>query len=320
MVEIGYKLSSEEFGPLDLVCYARQAEDAGFDFAMISDHYHPWTDKQGQSPFVWGTIGGISQTTSKLRLSTGVTCPTFRIHPAIIAQAAATAAAMMPGRFTLGVGSGENLNEHILGDRWPPGPLRLEMLEEAIEIIRLLWEGGSKDYYGSFYTVENARIYTMPKELPPIMVASGGERSAKLAARIGDGLVTTGSSMEIIEIFKRSGGEGKPIYCEFSACFAKTEEEAKRIAYEYWPIAANKGELSQDLSTPSHFEKLASMVKPEDVVRNMPIGPDSQIFIDRINELQKAGASHVFVHQVGPHQPEFIQFFKEEVLPEFGQA
>lgn len=318
MVKIGYKLSSEEQGPLDLICYARQAEDAGFDFVMISDHYHPWTDRQGQSPFVWGTIGGISQTTSKLRLSTAVTCPTVRIHPAIIAQAAATAAAMMPGRFTLGVGSGENLNEHIIGDRWPPASIRLEMLVEAIEVIRLLWEGGSKDYYGDFYTVENARIYTLPKELPPIMVASGGERSAKIAARIGDGLVTTGDCREIIEIFNRSGGEGKPVYSEFSVCWAKTDEEAKRIAYEYWPIAANRGELNQDLPTPSHFEKLASMIKPEDVIENMPIGPDSQKYIDRINELQKAGSDHVFVHQVGPCQPEFIRFFKEKVLPEFG--
>ncbi|HSD57316.1 MAG TPA: TIGR03557 family F420-dependent LLM class oxidoreductase [Methanotrichaceae archaeon] len=320
MVEVGYKLSSEENGPLDLVCYAKQAEDAGFAFAMISDHYHPWIDRQGHSPFVWGVIGGISQTTTRLRLSTGVTCPTVRIHPAIIAQAAATAAAMMPGRFILGVGSGENLNEHILGDRWPPAPLRLEMLEEAVEIIRLLWEGGSKDYNGAFYTVENARIYTLPEELPPIMVASGGERSAKLAARIGDGLVTSGNSKEIIEIFKRSGGEGKPVYSEISVCFAMTEEEAKRIAYEYWPITANKGELNQDLPTPMHFEKLASMVKPEDVVKNMPTGPDPQKYIDRINEFQKAGADHVFVHQVGPRQPEFIRFFKEEVLPEFGQA
>lgn len=317
MVDIGYKLSSEEHGPLDLVCYAKQAEDAGFAFAMISDHYHPWIDKQGQSPFVWGTIGGISQTTSKIRLSTGVTCPTVRIHPAIIAQAAATAAAMMPGRFILGVGTGEKLNEHILGDRWPPAPVRLEMLEEAVDIIRLLWEGETKDYYGVFYIVENARIYTLPEQLPPMMIAASGMESAKTAAKIGDGLITTGSSQEIIELFKNSGGEGKPVYSEFTTCWAKTEEEAKRIAYDMWPIAANRGELNQELPTPTHFEQLAGMVSPKDVVKNMPIGPDPQRYIEEINKFTQAGADHICLHQVGPNQPEFIQFIKEKVLPEF---
>jgi coenzyme F420-dependent glucose-6-phosphate dehydrogenase len=317
MVDIGYKLSSEEHGPLDMVCYAKQAEDAGFAFAMISDHYHPWIDNQGHSPFVWSTIGGISQTTSKIGLSTGVTCPTVRIHPAIIAQAAATAAAMMPGRFILGVGSGEKLNEHILGDRWPPAPVRLEMLEEAIDIIRLLWEGGTKDYYGVFYIIENARIYTLPEELPPIMIAASGEESAKTAAKIGDGLITTGSSQEIIKLFKYSGGEGKPVYSEFTVCWAKTEEEAKRIAYDIWPITANRGELNQELPTPTHFEQLAKMVSPEDVVKNMPTGPDPQRYIDEINKFIEAGADHICLHQIGPNQTEFIKFIKELVLPQF---
>ncbi len=318
MFKIGYKLSSEEHSPLDLVCYARQAEDAGFSFAMISDHYHPWIDMQGQSPFVWSVIGGISQTTSKLILATGVTCPTVRIHPAIIAQAAATTASMMPGRFILGVGSGEKLNEHILGDRWPPAPLRIAMLEEAVEIVRLLWEGGTQDYYGDFYTVENARIYTLPKELPPIMVAAAGEESAKTAARIGHGLITTGARRDVIDLFKRSGGEGKPVYSEFTACWAESDAEAKRIAYEYWPIAANKGALNQELATPAHYEQLASMVKPEDVVKKMPIGPDPQKYEDKIRELHDAGADHICVHQIGPRQSEFIKFFKERVMPKLG--
>jgi hypothetical protein len=158
MVEIGYNLSSEEHSPLDLVCYARQAEEAGFSFASISDHYHPWIDAQGQSSFVWCTLGGISQVTSKMKITTGATCPTVRIHPAIIAQAAATVASMMPGRFTLALGSGENLNEHILGDRWPPATMRIDMLEEAVDVIRILWQGGMQDYHGYFYVVENARI------------------------------------------------------------------------------------------------------------------------------------------------------------------
>ncbi|WP_301002722.1 TIGR03557 family F420-dependent LLM class oxidoreductase [Methanoculleus sp.] len=211
MVEIGYKLASEEHGPLDLVCNARQAEDASFAFAMISDHCHPWTARQGQSPFVWSVIGGISQATADLRLVTGVTCPTIRIHPGIIAQAAATAAAMMPERFILGLGSGENLNEHVFGDPWPPAPIRIEMLEEAVEVIRILWKGGMQDHYGSFYTLENAQVFSLPEELPPIYIASEGPISASLAARVGDGFINPGSNAEEnLIIFRNSGGGDKP--------------------------------------------------------------------------------------------------------------
>ena len=173
MVELGYAISSEEHLPNDIVRHAQLAEQAGFSYALISDHFHPWVDAQGHSPFVWSVIGGIAQATSTLRLGTGVTCPTIRIHPAIIAQAAATSAAMMPGRFFLGVGSGENLNEHILGDRWPETDVRLEMLEEAVEVIRQLWQGGYQSFEGSFYTVENARLYTLPEQLPPRLPLPG---------------------------------------------------------------------------------------------------------------------------------------------------
>src|SRR5215210_3756261 len=185
-VKIGYALSSEEHTPNDLVHHARLAEEAGFTFALISDHYHPWVDAQGHSPFVWSVIGGIAQATERLTLGTGVTCPTIRIHPAIIAQAAATAADLLPGRFFLGVGTGENLNEHILGDRWPEVDVRLEMLEEAVEVIRRLWEGKLTSHHGRHYTVENARIYDAPDQPVPIHVAGGGDKSAELAGRIGD--------------------------------------------------------------------------------------------------------------------------------------
>jgi alkanesulfonate monooxygenase SsuD/methylene tetrahydromethanopterin reductase-like flavin-dependent oxidoreductase (luciferase family) len=183
MAEFGYALSSEEHTPNDLVTYARRAEEVGFSFALISDHYHPWIDRQGHSPFVWAVIGGIAQVTERLRLGTGVTCPTIRMHPAIIAQAAATAAAMLPGRFFLGVGTGENLNEHILGDRWPPHAVRLGMLEEAVRVIRQLWQGGMQSHAGRYYTVENARLYTLPEETPPILVAAGGPQAAEAAGR-----------------------------------------------------------------------------------------------------------------------------------------
>src|SRR5438132_883415 len=189
MVELGYALSSEEHPPRDLVHFAKRAEEAGFSFALISDHYHPWTTKQGQSPFVWSVIGGIAAVTETLRLGSGVTCPTMRIHPAIIAQAAATAAAMMPGRFFLGVGSGENLNEHILGDVWPPPDVRLERLAEAIGVIRKLWRAGVQNHRGRYYTVVNAQLFSLPEELPPIYVAASGAKALRMAAQIGDGLI-----------------------------------------------------------------------------------------------------------------------------------
>src|SRR3954465_13378228 len=161
MAELGYALSSEEHRPNDLVRAAQRAEEVGFTFALISDHFHPWVDAQGQSPFVWSVLGGIAHATQRLRVGTGVPCPLVRVHPAIIAQATATVAAMMPGRFFLGVGSGENLNEHILGDRWPLPDERLEMLEEAVEVIRLLWQGGEQTHRGRHYTVDHARVYTL---------------------------------------------------------------------------------------------------------------------------------------------------------------
>ena len=184
MVQIGYTLSSEEHAPNDLVKQAKRAEEVGFPFAMISDHYHPWIDNQGHSPFVWATLGGIAQSTNTLRVGTGVTCPTIRIHPAIIAQATATVASMMPGRFMFGVGSGENLNEHILGDHWPQVDIRQEMLEEAVDVIRTLWQGGLQSYHGNYYDVENARIYTLPDEIPPIHVAAAGQKAATLAGEM----------------------------------------------------------------------------------------------------------------------------------------
>ncbi|HJT38228.1 MAG TPA: TIGR03557 family F420-dependent LLM class oxidoreductase, partial [Actinomycetota bacterium] len=174
MIEVGYTLSSEEFGPNDLVTFARKAEDEGFPFAMISDHFHPWIDAQGQSPFVWSVLGAVARATQKLKIGTGVTCPTVRVHPAIVAQAAATIATMMPGRFFLGVGTGENLNEHITGARWPSLDVRQEMLEDAVELMRTLWDGGLRSYRGRYFTAENARIYTLPEEPVPVMIAAAG--------------------------------------------------------------------------------------------------------------------------------------------------
>jgi len=317
MTEFGYALSSEEHTPNDLVQHARRAEEAGFSFALISDHYHPWIDRQGHSPFVWSVLGGIAQATSRLRLGTGVTCPTIRIHPAIIAQAAATVAAMMPGRFFLGVGTGENLNEHILGDRWPPHDVRLDMLEEAIMVIRQLWQGGTQSHYGRYYTVENARLYTLPKSPPQIMVGASGPRAAELAGRVGDGLISTAPDPEIIRSFADAGGAGKPRYAQLTVCWADDEATARRTAYEIWPNAGVKGELSQELPTPAHFEQAAKMVSEADAVEQIICGPDPERHITAIQKYIDAGYDHVYIHQIGPDQAGFCQFYAQQILPQF---
>jgi coenzyme F420-dependent glucose-6-phosphate dehydrogenase len=313
-VQLGYALSSEEHGPSDLVRYARAAEDAGFSFAMVSDHYHPWTDRQGHSPFVWTVLGAVAQGTKHIRLGTGVTCPTMRIHPAVIAQAAATAAALMPGRFVLGVGTGENLNEHVTGARWPGHEERLEMLEEAIDVMRRLWQGDVVTHRGRHYTVDRARIYTLPDELPPIAVAASGPRAAELAGRIGDALVTTAPDEELVTAFEQAGGGGKPRYGQITACWAKSEEKATRTALEWWPNAALRGELGQELPMPAHFEQAAGNVTEDEIKEAIVCGPDPQAHLDTIAEFEQAGFDHVYVHQVGPDQEGLLRLYESEIL------
>lgn len=313
-MEIGYKVSSEEHAAPDLVRQARRAEQAGFTFAAISDHYHPWIDAQGHSPFVWAVIGGIAQVTERLRVLTGVTCPTVRIHPAIVAHAAATAAALLPGRFELGVGTGENLNEHVLGDHWPPVRKRLEMLEEAIDVMRRLWTGKLTTHYGRYYTVENARVYDAPDELP-VMVAGSGDRSLDLAGRVGDGLIALAPSDDVVETFERNGGAGKPRYAEATVCWARDEETAKQTAYRYWPIAGVEGQLMQELPLPAHFEQAASMIDADDATESIALGPDPEAHLAAIRKYADAGYDRIWVHQIGPDQDGFFDFYESQVLP-----
>jgi coenzyme F420-dependent glucose-6-phosphate dehydrogenase len=314
-VELGYALSSEEHGPNELVRNARAAEEAGFTFALISDHYHPWVDAQGQSPFVWSVIGGIAQATERLRLGTGVTCPTIRIHPAIIAQAAATAQVMLEGRFFLGVGTGEELNEHVTGARWPGPQERLELLEEAIEILRLLWEGGYRSHYGKHYTVEQARIYTLPDEPPPIAVAAAQPKAAQLAGRLGDALIGVSPQEELLAEFDQAGGSGKPRYGQVTVCYAESEDEAKKTAFEIWPNAGLEGPLSQELTIPEHYEAAAHLLDEDDVAETVICGPDPQRHLEAIREYDDAGYTHVYVHQVGRDQDSLFRFYANEILP-----
>lgn len=316
MPEIGYALSSEEHPPNDLVRNARRAEEAGFSFALISDHYHPWVSAQGHSPFVWSVIGAIAQATESLRLGTGVTCPTMRIHPTILAQAAATSAAMMPGRFFFGVGTGENLNEHVQGERWYPFDLRLAMLEEALEIIRALWEGETVSYWGDYYTVEDAKLFTLPDLPPPIYVAASGEKMAEFAGYLGDGFISTAPKAELIEAYNGNDGEG-PRIGQLTVCYAPNKEEAKEIVHKIWPNSALPGELSQELRTVAHFEQAVENVTKEQASERIVTGPDAQEHIDGIQKFLDAGFDQVYIHQVGHEQESFFEFYAKEVLPHF---
>ena len=318
MTAIGYALSSEEHAPRDLVRNARRAEEAGFTFALISDHYHPWIERHPHSPFVWGVLGAIAEATDRLVVGTGVTCPTTRIHPAIIAQAAATAADLMPGRFFLGVGTGENLNEHILGDAWPEWDVRAEMLEEAVEVIRALWSGEMVSRRGRYFRVQNAQLYSLPESLPPIRVAASGAKMAKMAARISDGLISTTPAPEVIDAFREAGGTG-PTIGQMSVCWAESEAKARKTALEWWPLAALHGEVSQELPNPSQFTDLAKSVTEDQIAEAILCSPDASRHLERIEQYADAGYDHVYIHQVGPEQDGFIDFMARDVLPRAGK-
>ena len=316
MVQLGYKLCSEEQSPGELIDCVERAEQVGFSFAMISDHFHPWTERQGQSSFVWTMLGAIAQVTERITIGTAVTCPTVRIHPAIIAQAAATAACLLPGRFLLGVGSGENLNEHIFADHWPETDVRQDMLEEAIEVIRQLWQGKQESHYGMHYVVENARIYTLPGELPPIFIAAGGPKSAELAGRCGDGLISTAPDSEVVKNFRAAGGNGKDCYAEMAVCWGEDEKKALHTAFECWPNLAITGELAQVLPVPAHFEQAARMIREEDLAEDLVCGNDVERYVERLRKYEEAGFSHVFLHQIGPDQDGFFRFCERELMPQ----
>jgi G6PDH family F420-dependent oxidoreductase len=315
----GYWLSSEEHPPLDLVRNARRAEEAGFEFALISDHFHPWIDAQGQSPFVWSVIGGIAATTEQIRLGTGVTCPTIRIHPAIVAQAAATCGAMLEGRFFLGVGTGENLNEHVTGARWPAPDERLELLEEAIEVLRLLWQGGEQTHRGKHFTVDHARLYTLPEQPIPIAVAAAKPLAAELAGRLGDALVNTVPDPQIVERFRSAGGSG-PRYGQVQLCWAKDEQEAKETVFRLWRHSGLGGTVNQELPRPSDFDAVAESVTIELATEHVPCGPDPEAVVEVVRAWEQAGFDHIALHQVGPDQEGFLGFWDRELRPRLGTS
>jgi G6PDH family F420-dependent oxidoreductase len=315
---IGYFLSCEEYTPQQLIDQAVAAEDAGFDALWISDHFHPWNDSQGQSPFVWSIIGAVAQATS-LPVTTAVTCPTVRIHPAIIAQAAATSAVMLDGKFTLGIGSGEALNEHITGQRWPTIELRLAMLEEAVDVMRRLWTGEFVTHHGEYYTVENARIYTLPDQPPPIYVSGFGQKACEVAGRIGDGYITTTPDKDMIKAFRDAGGKGKPLQAGYKVCWGTDDDEAVAVAHRLWANSGLPGELSQVLPSPKHFEQASELVPESSTRDSIAYGDDEDRHVDAFKPFAEAGFDEVYISQMGGTEKAtsvdgFFRFYKE-LLP-----
>jgi G6PDH family F420-dependent oxidoreductase len=312
-MRIGYFLSCEEHPPTELVRQARLAEDAGFEALWISDHYHPWNDEQGQSPFVWSVIGAVGQACG-LPVTTAVTCPTVRIHPAVVAQAAATSGALVPGGFRLGVGSGEALNEHVTGARWPTAEVRLDMLTEAVDVIRALFTGERVDHHGTHYTVEDARLYTLPEQPVPIYVSGFGPKAIEVAARIGDGFITTKPAADDLRSYRDAGGTG-PAEAGVKVCWAETEDAGGATAHRLWSTQGVPGELSQVLPSPKHFEQAAGIVSEDSTRESVACGPDPERHAAVIREYAEAGFDTLYVAQMGPEQEGFFSFFTKEVRP-----
>lgn len=316
---IGYFLSCEEYTPAELVSQAVMAREAGFDALWISDHFHPWNAEQGQSPFVWSVIGALSQATN-LPVTTAVTCPTTRVHPAVVAQAAATSQVMLDGRFTLGIGTGEALNEHILGDRWPCENERLEQLEEAVYVMRRLWSGRVVNHHGKHYTVEQARIYTCPPEPPRIFMSAFGPKAASVAGRIADGFITTGPDRPTIDCFRTAGGEGKPMMAGYKVCWGSDANACLEIAHRLWSTSGLPGELSQTLTTPEHFEQARQLVTKAMTAKATTLGDDPQAHVDAFAPYRDAGFDEVYISQIGATDPRtsaegFFEFYATKVLP-----
>ncbi|MFC9816951.1 TIGR03557 family F420-dependent LLM class oxidoreductase [Streptomyces virginiae] len=314
MTSFGYFLSCEEFTPAQLLDQARKAREAGFTRLAISDHFHPWNDAQGNSPFVWSMIGALCQAVD-LPVTTLVTCPTVRLHPAVTAQAAATSHQLLGGRFALGVGTGEALNEHILGDYWPSFDERADMLEEAVEVMRKLFTGRQISHQGRHYTVDNARLYTTPEGRLSVHISGFGPKAAELAGRIGDGFVTMGPDHDAIQRFREAGGDGKPVIGGLKVCWGEDRDKAVETAHRLWPTGHLPGELAQILPTPAHFEQASQLVTREQVSQNVPCGNDIEEHLTAVRAYVDAGFDEVYIGQIGANQDAFFAASRDKLLP-----
>jgi coenzyme F420-dependent glucose-6-phosphate dehydrogenase len=313
-MELGYWLSGEEHPPRTLVENAVLAEQAGFDTAMLSDHIHPWVRAQGHAPFAWSVLGAIAQATSTIRVGSGVAAP-GRMHPVVLAHATATASVLFEGRFFLGIGSGERLNEHVTGERWPPAPERLQRLGEAVELMKQLLGGGMQSFRGTHFTATDVELFDRTLVAPNVIVAASGASGAELAGRVGDGLLSVVPSAELVEAFEAAGGEGKPRIGQLHVCWASDVDEARDTVARWWPYGALSGAALTDLARPRDFEQVVDGLSDDVIVGDVVCGPDLDLHFRAIARFAAAGYDHVVVHQIGPDQRGFVDAYADDVLP-----
>ncbi|MYQ98780.1 LLM class F420-dependent oxidoreductase [Streptomyces sp. SID6139] len=321
MVRIGYTMMTEQAGPRELVEHVVGAEEAGFDFSVISDHYFPWLRAQGHSSYAWSVLGAAAQATSRIPLMTYVTCPVRRYHPAVVAQKAATVQLLSEGRFRLGLGAGENLNEHVVGGGWPPVDVRHEMLEEAVEIIRALFGGEHVTHHGRHYQVESAKLWDVPEQPPPIGIAVSGEQSCRLAGRLGDLVIATEPKPELLAAFDRHGGRGKPRVGQLPVSYDPDRDTAVKRAHTQFRWFGLGWKVNAELPHPDSFESATQFVTPDDVAAALPCGDDPDAFVEAVRPYARAGFEELALVQIGGDtQPEFLRWSAKTLLPALREA
>jgi G6PDH family F420-dependent oxidoreductase len=313
-VKVGFKLIAEAYGPAEIVEQAVRAEEAGFDFVEVSDHFHPWVGEHEHSGFAFGMLGAIAARTSAIGLATGVTCPFVRYHPAIVAQAAATIAILSQGRFTLGVGAGERLNEHVVGAGWPAVATRHELLREALEIIRLLWSGGYHSYDGKHLRLEDARVFDLPDDLPGIAVAAGGPDAARIAGELGDGLFVTEPRADLIAAYEEVGGDG-PKYAEVPLAWASSVDAGAESARRLFRFGLTGWKVQSELPNPVNFDAATALITPDHLRDQFGCGPDVERHLEIARPFAEAGYDHLALINAGPDMNGFFDFFTKELGP-----
>ncbi len=321
-MELGYTMMTEQAGPKELVSHVVGAEAAGFDFAVSSDHYFPWLDEMGHSPHAWTVLGAAAQATSRIPLMTYVTCPSFRYHPVVVAQKAATLQILSDGRFTLGLGSGENLNEHVVGGGWPPADVRQEMLVEALHIIRELFDGeGYTNVRGEHFDVESAKLWDLPEQRVPIGVAVSGPQSCRIAGELGDVMVAVEPRAELGELFDAAGGAGKPRIGQLPICFDRDRSAAVARAHALFRWFGLGWKVNAELPGPTAFDAASQFVREEDVAGSIPCGDDVDAVLTAAKEYADAGFTHLALVQIGgDQQVPYLEWAGSTLLPAWRAA
>ncbi|MDX6265237.1 MAG: hypothetical protein QOH84_6925 [Kribbellaceae bacterium] len=313
-MRVGFKLIAEAYSPVEIVEQAVRAEEAGFDFVEVSDHFHPWVSEHEHSGFAFSMLAAIAARTSRIELATGVTCPFIRYHPAIVAQAAATTALLADGRFTLGLGAGERLNEHVVGRGWPAVAQRHEMLRESIEIIRLLWSGGYHSYEGKHLQLEDARVFDLPDPLPRIAVAAGGPAAARIAGELGDALFATEPRADLISTYQEAGGDG-PRYAEVPLAWAPSVQEAAESARRLFRFGVTGWKVQAELPNPVNFDAATELVTADHMAEQFGCGPEVARHLEVAKQFADAGFDQLALINAGPDHDGFFEFFSKELGP-----